>query len=380
MFKAVISLARLTLRREWRRFLPAVLAVGFSGLLVLAQLALLLGIFRTVSVYVDGSSADLWVGFPDTPSVDLGRNIPTRHELFLRQHPEVVSVEKFSFGMADIRRQDGSPASGLLLGLDTRAGGMQFSRIVNPEQRERLNEPDSILLDVAALANLQASLGGYLEINRKRVKVVGLIKGMAAIGGPNVIASTWTARYLDDTLKNESEALFLLVKLRDPSRAAQVQEELTPKGLVRPFSVWQAKAFAEQTQFYWLLETGMGIGFIFSGGLALVIGLVITSQTLKAVVNSSLREYATLRALGVSFRQLRRVVLEQSFLVGLAGAVLTIAVAHGLILLAEARHVLVYAPPFAYAGTILFIIGIALISGGLAVGVLKKSEPATLLR
>ena len=30
----MISLARLTLLREWRRFMPAVLAVGFAGLLV----------------------------------------------------------------------------------------------------------------------------------------------------------------------------------------------------------------------------------------------------------------------------------------------------------------------------------------------------------
>jgi putative ABC transport system permease protein len=58
----MISLARLTLLREWRRFMPAILAVGFAGLLVLMQLVLLLGIFRTVSVYIDRSSADLWVG------------------------------------------------------------------------------------------------------------------------------------------------------------------------------------------------------------------------------------------------------------------------------------------------------------------------------
>ena len=70
----MISIARLTLAREWRRFLPAVLAVGFAGLLVLMQLVLLLGIFRTVSVYIDRSAADLWVGYPETKSVDLARN------------------------------------------------------------------------------------------------------------------------------------------------------------------------------------------------------------------------------------------------------------------------------------------------------------------
>ncbi|MGH8079498.1 MAG: ABC transporter permease, partial [Lysobacter sp.] len=56
------SLARQTLLFEWRRFLPAVLAIGFSSLLLLLQAALVLGIFGSASVYVSGSSADLWMG------------------------------------------------------------------------------------------------------------------------------------------------------------------------------------------------------------------------------------------------------------------------------------------------------------------------------
>ena len=376
----MISLARLTLRREWYRFLPAVFAVGFAGLLILVQLGILLGIFRTVSVYIDKSSADLWIGFPDTPSVDLARMIPARNEVFLRQHPEVLAVEKFSFGGADIRRKDGSAATGFLLGVDTRADGMVFSKVLTPELRECLNKPDSILLDVSSLGNLQAAVGDDLEINKKRVKVGGVVSGMAAIGGPNIVTSIKTARHLDDSLRDENETAFLLARLRDPSRAAQVQAELTPQGSVRPYSVWRADEFSAQSQRYWLLETGMGIGFIFSGGIALVIGLVITSQTLKAVVISSLREYATLRALGVNFGELRLVVLEQAWWVGLAGALLTTVVTRGLTMLAEAKHVLIYAPLSAYLGTATFIIGIALASGWLAVRALKKSDPATLLR
>ncbi len=376
----MISLARLTLRREWPRFLPAVLAVGFSGLLILAQLALLMGIFRTVSVYIDESSADLWVGFPDTPSVDLARSISMRNEVFLRQHPEVIAVEKFSFGVADIRRKDGTAASGFLLGVDTRAEGMVFSKVIPAELRELLNEPDSILLDASALRNLQATVGDMFEINKKRVKLVGVVRGVSAIGGPNVITSTHTARYLDVSLREENETAFLLVRLREPIRAAQVQSELMPQDTTRPFTVWQANEFSLISQNYWLLETGMGIGFIFSCCLALLIGLVITSQTLKAVVISSLREYATLRALGVSFSQLQRVVLEQAAWVGVVGALLATATTCGLVVFAKSKHVLIHASMEAYIGTSVFLIGIALFSGWFAVRALKKSEPATLLR
>lgn len=40
----MIALARKTLIHEWRRFVPSVFAVGFSGVLLAMQAALVLGI------------------------------------------------------------------------------------------------------------------------------------------------------------------------------------------------------------------------------------------------------------------------------------------------------------------------------------------------
>ncbi len=72
----MIPLARKTLVHEWRRFVPAVFAVGFSGLLLMVQAALVLGIFGSAAVYVRASTADLWAGYPGTQSVNFGRATP----------------------------------------------------------------------------------------------------------------------------------------------------------------------------------------------------------------------------------------------------------------------------------------------------------------
>ena len=56
----MIALARKTLIHEWRRFVPSVFAVGFSGVLLAMQAALVLGIFGSAAIYVTASSADLW--------------------------------------------------------------------------------------------------------------------------------------------------------------------------------------------------------------------------------------------------------------------------------------------------------------------------------
>ena len=41
----MVALARKTLVHDWRRFLPAIIAVAFAGVLQLIQAALVLGIF-----------------------------------------------------------------------------------------------------------------------------------------------------------------------------------------------------------------------------------------------------------------------------------------------------------------------------------------------
>ena len=53
------------------------------------------------------------------------------------------------------------------------------------------------------------------------------------------------------------------------------------------------------SQLYWLLEVGYRRRLSFSTGLGLLVGLAIASQSLRAAMLASLREYATLRALGI---------------------------------------------------------------------------------
>ncbi|WP_217427813.1 hypothetical protein [Serratia marcescens] len=66
----MISLARKSLIHEWRRFVPVGLSVGFSGILLIVQVALVLGIFGSAAIYINASSADVWIGYPGTQSVN----------------------------------------------------------------------------------------------------------------------------------------------------------------------------------------------------------------------------------------------------------------------------------------------------------------------
>jgi putative ABC transport system permease protein len=373
-----VSLARASLLYEGRRFLPAVLAVAFAGLLILVQLGLLLGMFATVSVVVDRANAGLWVGFPGTPSFDLGRSIPDRLSTRLLLHPDVEAVEPVVIGYGDWRGARGNRVSVMIVGLDPGPHGLGMPAEFGPALRAALAEPDALVIDEIDHEKLGARLGDFVEINGKRARVAGAITGFRNIGGAYIFTSVATARRL---LALEPErATYLLAKLRDPERAESVKRDLDPGGQRPAYSIWTARELSRRSQWYWLLESGAGASFGFSSALALIVGIVVTSQTLVGAITASLREYATLRALGVSARALSLVVLEQAFWVGTAGLALA-ALATTLVgIIAAARQIDILFPWWAIAATGTVTWAVALSSGLWALRALFQLEPAELLR
>jgi putative ABC transport system permease protein len=199
---ARVSLARASLRYEWRRYLPAIFAVAFSGLLVLVQAALMLGMFATTAVYIDKTNADLWIGTPGTQSIDQGQPIDDAIEAFLHMHPDVAQVEAFQWGYGDWRQPGQGKIAVFLVGVQTRKGSLVMKDALNPTLKALLKEPNTILIDEADREKLGADVGDIAEINGIRVKIVGLTSGLKALGGVNVITSLSSARALDSNIKS----------------------------------------------------------------------------------------------------------------------------------------------------------------------------------
>lgn len=397
----MVSLARATLRHEWRRFLAAVLAVAFSGLLVLVQLGLLIGMFGTVAVYIDESDADLWAGFTGTQSIDLGKPFNAQVETRLRLHPQVADIEPFIFAQSDWRTPDGANLFAYLLGIDPAADGMAFAKVLPAQTRALLLEPMTVIIDEADVDKLGVSLAtdannvtnnaaghpherNTAEIGGKRVKVVAAIKGLRAIGGVNIVTSLSSARTIDGSAAREQqEVSYFLLRLKHPGDAAlteTVRAELNPQGPVKHFQVWTAREFSHRSQWYWLTESGAGAGFAFSTLLGLIVGILITSQTLVAAITASIREYATLRALGVAQGSLRAVVIEQSFWIGVAGLAITGVLTWLIQLAAHYAYVAITFPHWSLALTAALTLIIAIGSGLLALRALGRADPAALLR
>ena len=109
-------------------------------------------------------------------------------------------------------------------------------------------------------------------------------------------------------------------------------------------------------------------------------GVAITSQTLSAAITASIKEFAALRALGVSRRSLRCVVIEQAAWIGFVGLLLTAALTLAIALLGESANIAMAFPVWLLAGNALVMMVIAICSGLLALKPLLNTEPVTLLR
>jgi putative ABC transport system permease protein len=345
------------------------------------QGALLLGIVGANSLYVTQSTAQYWVGFPGTQSVDLGRTIPAGVATNLYAEPAISHVEPILFGSGDWRGpHGGGGVSVTVLGIDTANDAEALARIIPGSLRNELNEPGTVVVDIADALKLSTQKGGIAEVNRHSVRIVGYIDGLRGLGGVNVVASLETARNLDHSLPGDSGATYFLYDLKPGTNGPAIQARLNSSANIRRFEVWSAEELASMTTMYMLLDSGAGIAFIFATLIAVMIGAVITSQTLMSAVAGTVPQYATLRALGVPFDRLRFIVIEQAGWVGLFGFVISLFLSVAIALMAA-----VYRVPFelrfsiiASASTVVLLV--AAVACLLAIHRLRDTDPAMLLR
>lgn len=376
-----VSLARQMLLHDWRRFLPAVLATAFASLLLMMQAALVVGIFSSASTYVTGSSADLWVGYPGTQSVDQGRPIDENIAALLLTDPQVRQVEPFLWFDGDWRggRRIGA-LSVLISGIDPRPTGLMFSRVLDPALRAALVTPDTVLVDRAEIEKLGTAVGQRAFINGHEVRIVGVAHGLRALGGVNVVTSLETATRLAGDGDHPHRPTYWVATVADPGKIDAVAARLNGHAGFGRYEAWSSEHFARRSMLFWMFDTGAGAGVLFIAAIVALVGAVISSQTLVAAVVGSVREYATLNALGVGMRALRAVVLEQSAWVGAISAVVALLLGRALIALARVRDVPVVFDLRISAICVGAVVVLSALSGLIALRGLRRADPAVLLR
>ena len=163
--------------------------------------------------------------------------------------------------------------------------------------RTLLTEPGSVVVDETELERLGVSgIGGVAEMAGRRVRVVGLLRGVKSLGPPYVFCSLRTAFQVQPLFHEyPGHAMYLLGRCRTPGRRGGRCPPIESRA---DMSAFTRDEFSTRTQIYWTTHTAAGSGMGFTALLSLLVGLAVTSQTLYAATAASLRELAVLRALG----------------------------------------------------------------------------------
>jgi len=379
-----MSLALATLIYEWRRYLAAIIALAFSGMMVMTFSGMFAGIIHSELATWERSRADLIILPPNVKAlVNSNASLPARVKPLIYLNPEVVDVEPISGNGAmwiNVARPGQKQVQTFVqtFGVQPYPNSVTLPRDFTEDQRIALMEPGAVAVDASGLVPLGVRLGDKASLNGASVWVRAILHNYQSAQQPIVVMSYTTMRQLG--MQREGLRIGpLMVSIKDPARAEAVRDQLNRIGH-GAYAAWTLKEFNQANEQAVMGEQIIGLLLGFAVFLAALIGVGVTSQTLRGAILSNIREFASLRALGISMGSLRLIVMELSFWAGIAGTIAALLFTGGITLLGGTIGLPIVVRPPTAAFVCVMMMVIAIISGAMAMGILKKSQPADLLR
>lgn len=380
-----MSLALSTLIYEWRRYLAAIIALALAGVLMLALGAMFIGIMQSFTATIDKSRAELIILSPKAeasggPGGGPGP-LPKRVVPLIYRHPDVVEVQDLpdDFGRF-IGPGQPSPSMVNIMIIDTSPNGVTLPQDFTDDMRRAIEAPYAVGVDVSAMKQLGVKLGDQAVLNGRTVRVALVMDGYANSQLANVVMSRQTQRLMGRA--NDEQLGLLMVRVKNNGTLKDIErirDELNAMsdGLYR---AWTKPELTASTTKEMMSEGFIVILMTFMSAIGFIIGVVITWQTLRGAILANIKEFASLRALGVSIGQLRNVVMELSIWVGLLGITAAAVLMVGIAMLAKSVNLPMGFDPGSVIQTGVLLLLISIGSGVLTLGALKKGEPADLLK
>ncbi|MEL6109958.1 MAG: ABC transporter permease, partial [Planctomycetota bacterium] len=311
------NLAYRTLFYDRGKLIAGLIGVIFSVVLVNVQGGLFFGLIRKASTLITRSNADIWVGHRGMHNVDFAHPIPERYRYVVAGVEGVAEVQPLRIYFTDISLPDGGYENVAVVGLPRPKPTDSLVYDLDQPSSQWLGRNDAIIVDRCDSKKLGApEVGDLREVNGRRVRVAGRSNGVLSF----LITPYIFAEYDEacETCQGDpTETSYLLVKLERGADARSVCQKI--EALLPDASALTAKDYSAVSVNFWMTRTGLGISFGAATILGLLVGLVMVGQTLYAMVLDRINEYATLRAIGFTERELLGILLGQSSLVAAMG-------------------------------------------------------------
>lgn len=353
--------------------------VIFSAYLTLAELALYIGMMENATSIIRHAGADLWIASKGVQNFDFAKPFPDAAAARLTGSPDIVWAKPIMLAWGFLKRRDGAQEQVEIIGYDP-ASPVGGPWDMASGQAGDVSAGANIILDESARQQLgDLRVGMSWELNDRDVRLVGLSRAARTFTtAPLVFASYALAQEISGAAGHGGMTAYIAVKLRRPAEAGKTIETL--RSVLPDNDILTTQAFVKRTILYWTVQTGMGAALGLTAALGLVIGAGIIGQTVFASTMEHIGEFATLKAMGASGRELNTVILGQSVIPSAAG----VCVAAALALLSRsplaATGVTLAVDPYLIGFQFVLTLSIAIVAAHVSIRKVRRLDPATVFR
>lgn len=383
-FCAMNWIAWKMLTGDRAKYLGIIFGITFAALLMAQQSSIFVGLMRnTTSQIRDVQGFDIWVMDPNVQFIDDLKPMSDNELLRVRGVEGVEWAVRFFKNLARAKLENGNYQQVILLGLDdaTFVGAPQE---ITHGSLADLRRPDAVIMDEAGFRYLWPdeafAPGKVLEMNDHRAVIVGLCKSSPTFQTFPVVYARFS-QAVQFAPRERKVLSFVLVQSKPdapwPEVTQRINEQTGLQALHRDEFFWK-------TINYYLQRTGIPINFGITVALGFVVGAAIAGQTFYLFTIENLKQFGSLKAMGVTNARLVGMILLQALIVSLVGYGLGVG---GAVLFGIAMESLSESVPPAFFMTWHILVGvgaavmlIAMISSLISIRRVLVLEPAIVFK
>ncbi|MFZ4762471.1 MAG: ABC transporter permease [Alphaproteobacteria bacterium] len=301
------------------KYLGLIFGVTFATLLMAQQVSIFIGLMaRTASAIYDVSSVDIWVMDSRVRYIEEVEPLRDIELNNIRSVQNIAWAVPFYKGLATIRMQDGLTQQVQLIGVDdVSLVGICPKEILGSVAVIR--QPQRAVMDrngyIFTWPGQEIKTGKEIELNDHRLIIDAICSASPTfLTFPTMYVSYETAKEITPPQRNKMS--FVLVKaakgVKPEKLAETIHQETGLQALTREQFAWRSIN-------YILERTGIPINFGITVFLGMLIGGAITAQTFYIFIIENLRQFAAMKAIGVTNGQIFSMVLIQAAIVTVIG-------------------------------------------------------------
>ncbi len=301
------------------KYLGLIFTIAFCTFLLQNQTSIFAGILkRTGSQIADVTDAEIWVMDPRTEYFEQTKALKDTDLTRVRGVDGVAWVVQLFKGSPVARTLEGKFAVSFCLGLDdaTLTGAPRRMALGS---WERLREPDAVVIDRAGYALLfpgePLQLGRTVELNDHKANIVGISDASAPFVSWPVMHTRYS-QAVNFVGRERTQLSYVLVRPQAGVAARELCRRIEAQTGLRARTSDQ---FRWDCVAYYLKNTGIPVNFGITIAIALVVGVVVAGQTFYLFTVENLKQFAAIKAIGVTNWRLIGMILLQAGTVGLIG-------------------------------------------------------------